>query len=309
MNCSGNCSPNQCRCHNELSLEKACIECLKADCVRVCQILSNDICSQNLNAASLNVVNGVANNLCVPNLLQANQANLNSASVNNLSAQTANLNNLCVNNLQVSNSVSNTRYRATMTYANNVTYTLGLPINWNTILDDPNNNVALSPNAQYTVPVSGYYHIFLQLDSNNLQGAIPILGTPVANLELLVNGVIFRQSYIPFLTFNNQQKATVGGLISLNAGDVVTSVYTVLVMGASGLTPYVGTVNILGTGSEEDGSVFKILLLSSNAAPGPVACSVNPPIVVACSAVSNPCQPLNGCPVPGSNPMPCNTRC
>src|SRR5690606_39874383 len=64
------------------------------------------------------------------------------------------------------------------------------------------------------------YMITLQFDSRDLIGAETILGTPVSNIEILVNGVLFRQSFAPFLSFHNGQNSTISGLISLTAGDL-----------------------------------------------------------------------------------------
>lgn len=202
-----------------------------------------------------------------------------------------------------------------MTFAANQTYTLGDIIDWNTILDDPNGNISFIPNSHYTAPYSGYYAIMLQLDQDDIQGNDPILGTPVANLEILVNGVLFRQTFVPFLAFHNEQKATVSGLLSLTAGDQITSRYKVLVMqDGVGLADYVGTVNILGTGTEENGSVFKIHLLSidcPNTTPctpcttGESGTNGCPP----CPELCTPCQssPCNICtPI---NPDPCSCTC
>lgn len=294
---------------NHLNVWKdACVGSLDAQLINSRRVHSGAVSSDFVCTNVLKVVDKI----CAPDLT------IGSTCANNLNA-----NNACINTLNAGSFLQCGRYRATMTFATNQTYTLGSLINWDTILDDPNNNVSLSPNTTYTAPVSGYYTLLLQLDQQDIQGALAILGVPVANLQLLVNGVLFRQTYIPFLTFSNSQKATVSGLISLKAGDVVTSAFNVLVMQDSvGLADYVGTVNIIGTGSEENGSVFKIHLLSQDcpnftpcpACTGATGCSSGgcPSRTTPCTSVQvapctpvgpNPC-PSMSCPTPNCNSCP-----
>lgn len=285
-------------CANHLNVWKeACVGTLDAQSVCTNHVSSQDINSDFICTKDLNV----ANQLC------ASEVVAQVACVNNLVANDA-----CINNLKVGALQQCGKYRATMTFAANQSYTLGDIVEWDTILDDPNNNISFIPNAQYTAPLSGYYTILLQLDQDNIQGADVILGTPVANLELLVNGTLFRQTFVPFLTFHNEQKATVSGLLSLNAGDVVTSRFRVLVMADGvGLTDYVGTVNILGTGIEENGSVFKIHLLSVDCLDLPcVPCitgaSGSTGCFQECPEVCVPCQPIPCIPCTPIIPEPCS---
>jgi len=139
--------------------------------------------------------------------------------------------------------------------------------------------------------------ITLQFDSRDLIGAETILGTPVSNIEILVNGVLFRQSFAPFLSFHNGQNSTISGLISLTAGDLRTTRYNVLVMTDAGFIPYVGTITMLGNGSEENASVLKIHYLSSDCTDQ-VEC---PPCMPCTSIPCNlPCISLSDC---------CNMSC
>ena len=281
---------------------------------------SQSVCTNRLDSAAINSDTLCTQDLNVAHRVCASEIITNTVCTNNLSA-----NDGCINNIVASNFLQCGRYRATMTFSGNFNYTLGDIVDWDTILDDPNGNISFVPNSQYTAPYSGYYTILLQLDQDNLQGSDVILGTPVANLEVLVNNQLFRQTFVPFLTFHNEQKATVSGLLSLQAGDVVTCRYKVLVMTDSGFTDYVGNVNILGTGAEENGSVFKIHLLSIDCPPNSTGCGPCPTgqsgttgclqecpelCLPATSTVCVPCVPSE--PIPCSCiqcPTPCCTPC
>lgn len=289
-------------CANSLNVRNsACVGALDAQSVCTNQVSSPIINSETICTQDLNVTN----RLCVSDI------NVQSACATNLSANDA-----CINTLRVGTLEHCGLYRATVTFATNKTYTLGDVINWDTILDDPNGNIVLAPSTAYVAPRSGYYTILLQLDQDSLEGDEPILGTPVANLEILINGNLFRQTFVPFLTFHNEQKATVSGLLSLKAGDVVTSVYRIFVMkDGVGFDDYDGTVNILGTGSEENGSVFKIHLLS-------IDCDSNTPCAPCitgesgaegcpdeCPELCAPCQPAVCSPCVPVGPQPCQCLC
>ena len=288
-------------CANHLNVwQDACVGALDAQSVCTNQlssaaITSDTICTQDLH---------ITNKLCVPDMT------LDEACVRNLTANDA-----CINNLKVGVLENCGRFRATVTFATNQTYTLGDDINWDTVLDDPNGNIGFVPNTHYVAPRSGYYTILLQLDQDDIQGANAILGAPVANLELLVNGTLFRQSFVPYLTFHNEQKATVSGLLSLKAGDIVTCRYRVLVMeDGLGFTNYVGTVNVLGTGVEENGSVFKIHLLSIDCEELPcVPCTTGESgttgCLQECPELCAPCQPVFCAPCVPVGPQPCSCAC
>lgn len=292
--CSSNC----------LSLDCLCVKCMKTDCGKIQQVISDNICAQSVWAKNLNVENEVANNLCVPGAIQAGSVSANMLGANSLCAKEGTINKLCVDDLTVSNLQPFTKFRATVNYSVDTTYTLGSFLNFNNIVDDPNNNVSLSPNTSYTAPSAGYYMMTFKVNVTNVQPTNgPILGTPVANAEIYVNAILVRESFSPFLSFLNDQRVILSSLITLQKGDVVTMKYDIL--GGNGV-PVVGTVDIVGAGIEDGNSLFKIIFmsaLSSSSSGG--ACIQCPVVTVPCSPVVTPCQPLVP-PVPGA-PMPCDS--
>jgi len=128
----------------------------------------------------------------------------------------------------------------------------------------------------------------------------PILGVPVANPEVYVNGLLVRESYSPFITFFDTQKVILDSLITLQAGDQVTMKYNIL--GGSG-APVTGTVDIVGAGIEDGNSLFKIILISALQGSAP-ACTQCPIISIPCSPVVTPCTPLDFCEM---TPSPCGS--
>jgi hypothetical protein len=235
------------RCLKSKQLKSEAIEAHSIKVDNVCaQALSSDrVCAREINASE---------RICAPLF-----------SSPSVCAESLNATNICSNGLVKANAFQQCgKYRATMAFAANTPYVLGTSMDFDVILDDPNGDISLSPSF-YTAPLSGYYVVMLQIDENNLDGIEPILGVPIGNLEVLVNGKTFRENFAPFLTFHNEQKSTVSALISLKAGDQVSARYNVFVMtDATGFSPYVGTVQILGTGSEAQGTIFKIHYLSSD---------------------------------------------
>ena len=289
-------------CANHLNVwQDACVGSLDAQ----------SVCTNSIDSAAIN-----SDSICTQDLNVVNKLCASDMQIQSVCAREFSANDACINNLKVGTLENCGRFRATVTFATNKTYTLGDIVDWDTILDDPNGDIVLVPNTAYVAPRSGYYAIMLQLDQDDLQGADPVLGTPVANLEILINGTLFRQTFVPFLTFHNEQKATVSGLLSLKAGDVVTSVYRILVMkDGVGLDDYTGTVNILGTGSEENGSVFKIHLLSIDCdtltpcGPCGTGESGSDGCPEECPALCQPCQPVFCAPCIPIAPQPCGCAC
>jgi len=286
-------------CSNELNLERLCVDCIKGGCGKIRQIISDDVCSQSLSVKNLFAENEVANNLCVSGSLQASQLSANVLSSNSLCAKQGTINQLCVDNLTVGNLLPFIKYRATINYGSNSTYSLGSFLNFNNVIDDPNGNISLSPNTTYTAPVAGYYMMTLKVNASNLVSSSgPILGVPVANPEIYVNGVLVREAFSPFLAFFNTQKVILDSLITLQAGDQVTMKYNVL--GGNGVLVS-GTVDIAGAGLEDGNSLFKIILLSSlsQSTPGS-ACAPCPTVSVSCQTFVTPCQPS------GATGKPCD---
>jgi hypothetical protein len=171
---------------------------------------------------------------------------------------------------------------------------LGTIVDFDTILDDPNGNVFFGP-TRYIAPRSGYYIVSVQIDQTNLAGSAQVLGLPITGLALLVNNVIFKQSFVPYLSFHDAQNATLTALISLKAGDEVTTTYNVYVLtDAGGFQPYAGTVQLFGNGTDEASSAFKIHLLSNDCPP--LLCQ---------SACDTTCTSLTDCPSCSVVDTPC----
>lgn len=260
-------------------------DCKDRECICAREIVSQRLCSQEIKSSQLNVDNENANNVCVSGLMKANNAEAFSLNANELCAQNGRVDRLCVNDLTVGRLNHCQQWRATVTFGANTTYTLGQPVNWDVIVDNPNSNIALAPFG-YTVPESGYYSFNYHLDTMNLQGANIVSGQPVSVLSLLRNGVEIIDTQLPFLTFSNSQSANLSGLILLNAGDVITMKYEVFVIDqVLGLTQLVGTIDIPGNGTLNGNAFFSIHYLSS--------LNCLPTVCEPCVPVSEPCPQVN----------------
>jgi hypothetical protein len=266
---------------------KICTKKLIAKCAKVYSFLAHDIDATNLNTDALcaRIIN--ADSICT------RTANINGALCAStlrspiICSEQISATSMCASNLIANKFQQCGLYRATAVLSSDQLYTLGTLIPIDTSLDDPNADVSFAP-FSYTVPISGYYILTVQIDQHGISGVDPILGTPLANLEVLVNGITNKETFTPYLSFHNGQKVTVSSLISLNAGDVVQLRYNVYVMNdGSGFMPYVGTIILEGDGTAINGSIFKIHYLSSDCTT-PTACE---------------------CPLPPCNPTPCNYPC
>ncbi len=264
--------------------------CVTAECLTV-----NEACGQSASFKSLQAESFVANNICAQKV-QAVESWSDKSYNNTLCAQSASIKNLCVTNLQVEDSELCNIYRASVTFNGNTLYTLGTPLNWDTILDNPDNDITLSP-FQYKVAVgeSGYYSLSFHLDTSNLSGADVISGPPIGLQTVLVNGNKLIDQQTPYLTFSNDQTANLSGLVLLHAGDVITMKYDVLVLTSSGgFTPYAGTVTIQANGLFPGQSSFTIIQLSTFCTGNnPVNCPPCPPVGIPCTPVTNKCDPVS----------------
>jgi hypothetical protein len=258
------------------------------------QLKVSKLCAGKVKTEGLCTDKLVAKSACVT-ALQATTLAVQTETVNNLCAVNANINNLCVQNLTSTNQVNCVKWRADVTLSGNVNYTLGTPIAWNVVLDDPNSNVVLSP-FSYTVPVTGYYDLSFYVSSDTLAGAGVLAGTPIGLLTILTNGNILRQFQSAYLSFSGLQTANLGSLVLLNAGDVLTMNYSVLTMDAvNGLVPFTGTVSMKGNGTFPAQSGFAIHYLSSLNCTTPAGatctpCITVPPIVCDCDNIMEPGQ-------------------
>jgi len=277
---------NNC-CQNELALEKLC-----CCCADIKKIVVNNICGQAAEFKNISAENEVVNNICVSGIAQASQAQVDQGFFNALCAQNATMDNACISNLKVGVLESVEQYRAAVSLSSNMVYTLGSNLNWDTIVDDPNSNVSLSP-FSYTVPVSGYYVFSYYLRSDSLSGSSVVAGAPIGLLDVTVNGADLRLLQVPYLTFSALQSGELSALVLLNAGDVIRMNYNVLILDpVSGLIPYVGTVSVKG-GATPGFSQFTIHYLSSLSGSA-VTCPPCPAITVGCKEFVTPCSPI-GC--------------
>lgn len=290
-----------------------------------CKLSVNRICAHEIRAKKIETCElKIDRELCVPLLgtpeicadkVTAKTADLNSACiaslnapqacVQNLNATNAGISSLTVNDVCVSgvlraaNLQSCGKYRANVTLSTPIVYTLGTPVLFNAILDDPNSNVSLAP-MTYSTPVSGYYSVSFSFSVNNFQptAAGAILGTPIALAEVWRNGARAVSVFAPFLQFTNQQRVLASSLLQLNAGDLIQVRYRILALdSALGLIDVAGTVDVFGNGSDIDNSFFKIHLLSVTCTDLP--CAPN----IACE----PCSPAQCTPcMPAANQRCCN---
>lgn len=274
---------------NDLNLCKLCCSKAKVTCLSSEDIKSKKLCSESIKANHLMVEQEVANTICVSDTLTASKVKALSINSNDLCAQSGVINNLCVNNLTAGSINYCEKYRAVTTFNSNLTYTLGSPINWNSIIDDPNGNVALAP-FSYTIPVSGYYIVSVAFNTFNLQGSATLGGIPIGVLTVLSNGNLLRQASQVYLTFSSKSSELLSALIYINAGDVITSKYEIFYMDpVAGLIPYVGTVDVVASGPIPFTSGFSIHYLSSSNCSSPIICQPCPVVEVPCTPVTVNC--------------------
>lgn len=279
-----------CEFNSRLKITELCADKLNVDCANLTQISGQTAC-----------VSKVCSDLvCTKNLNVSQQFSAAQITATTLCANTVTGADIFSTGTIYSNNFNN-KYRATAVFSVDTTYTLGTTLNFDTILDDPNSNISFSP-TKYTAPLSGYYMVTLQVDQHDLITSTPILGLPVANVTMLVNGITQREVYTPYLSFLNQQKTTFSALVSLNVGDEVSFIYDLLAMDqTSGIVQIPGTVVVEGNGTESNKSIFKILYLSSNGVvPTPPTCPTTPPVDCS-SCVCTPCCQPKICDSNGSN--------
>lgn len=262
--------------------------------------------TRNLNVENVGCFSAVDTVSLCSDSLQADRACLNHLSVNGATRyssvdalsgcfDTLNANNLCVSNITIGNSLINcVKYSATSVVSTDYTYTFGSDINFDLIVEDPDNDLTTGPTT-YTVPLTGYYFVSLQVASTNLQTSGAILGTPIAVLSIHVNGLERRETYSPFLAFSSTQKSELGSLMRFSAGDVVSLQFDVQVVDpVLGLITLTGTTDILGDGTE-NGSTFSIMYLGSTCHTNPCTpCVPTPP--TPCTINCPTCVPCASCP-------------
>jgi hypothetical protein len=299
------------RCLEAGKIETECIDAdhvraydVSADLAYLAALCTQTICANQFVSSSVDAQTVTTNNLsaagntCLTNLSASN------ACFTNLTA-----NSVCITGtLFADNIVNCEKVRAYVSLSAPTTYTLGNPIPFDVIQDDPNGNISFSP-TRYTAPVSGYYIVSAHTDLSNLQNSTPILGSPIAILQIQVNGVDAKEVFHPFLAFLNDQKAFISSIIRLNAGDVVTSTLDVAVIDqTTGFTLLTGTVDLDASSisPSDKNSFFAIHLLSENC-PGITPCTPCDltPCTPSTPLTCGPCTSLPSCP-PCNPCVPCN---
>lgn len=225
-----------------LRLYKLCADKIKAECIRS-KVLSSD----KLSADWI-----ITDSLC-GKYAAIEKLRSNDIQTINLCAQNAQINNLCIDSITTSsicvtdNIEFCTKFRANVSnHAPATPYTLGSLILFDTVDDDPNNNISQGVYTTYTVPRKGYYLISLEIPFNNLQGPT-ITGAPTAAPTIFINGATALTVNQTLLTFSTNQIATISILTMLEAGDILTTALNLYVIDPTlGLIPYVGTVSLLG---------------------------------------------------------------
>ena len=179
-----------------------------------------------------------------------------------IKAECAKIDVLCVDTLLAEKKCE--RYRATVTNSADSVYSLGSPLKWNLVLDDPNSNITLNPVFSYKVPKSGYYILTVSVQSNTLQSTATIVGAPAGKLTVLSNNAVLVSQLATYLAFSDEQHITLSSLVLLNAGDVITMKYEVMALNSSnGEVSVPGTINLEANGFFPASSGFGIHLLSS----------------------------------------------
>ncbi len=253
-----NCDDDDC-CTSKLKFERLCAKKLRAF-----KALFRDLCAERIKSKWI----------CTDKLGVNEEAAINSICANTIQSK-----DMCVTNSLRINSVC-LPYDAEVVYSADTLYTLGTDLSFDFIVRDPDNDITLAPTI-YNAPIEGTYVLQVQVDQRDLDGSNIIVGTPVALIEVVINNVVTRRTYYPFLSFHNEQFSTLTTVVYLKAGDQVKSRYKVLVVTDTGFQEYIGTVVILGGLTN---SQFHMHYLSS--ACSPIACE--PCITTTCDTECKP---------------------
>lgn len=266
---------------------------------------TNELCAKHIRAEHVHANKIDTRDLCLDNV-HANVGTFPELCTNHISS-----NGICVNG----NVEHCTQYKAWMAMDVDTPYSLGNDINFDTIVDDPNSNVALGP-TRYIAPKTGYYIVTLGVGLKALiqnGGSGVIAGIPVSRPEVVVNSLRTLKAFEAFLNFGSPfQNNTLTGLIHLNAGDDVRARYRIFYLDAStGVQPYGGNVILEGVGDQGQHfseTYFMIHYLSSDC---PVECPPCPQIecdiqnveclLIEIDCCEKPCHPCNPCHNHGHN--------
>lgn len=277
---------------NKLVLCKLCAKKVRTKHLCAGHIKTEDIDARKLDVDWLCSKTGRINSLCSRHAavlkLSAKQA-----CVDHLYAATVSSRDVCVQG----NVEHCTAFKAFVLTTTITPYTLGTPLQFNTIVDDPNHNIVSLNPTRYIVPRTGYYVATLHIDENNLTGPFVFTGVPVGSPEILVNGTVEIQGRVPYLSFAKVHHAYVTSLLLLHAGDIVEPQYSLFVLDpVLGDISYPGAVDILPQSAGDRGSYFTIHYLSSLCSDETIQecppCNVTP----YCNPADfYPCEPDHDC--------------
>lgn len=302
---------------SSLSLSKLCVKKLKVNKHAVIKKADfAKLCAKRAKIKHLHTEKHKTNELCAKHIraehIHANKIDTRDLCLNNIHANFGTFPQLCTdhissNGICVNGNVEHcTQYKAYLSFSNATLYTLGADMDWDTIVDDPNGNVALGP-TRYIVPKTGYYSVTFETGLKDLQGPAVIPGIPVVRLEIVVNGLLSLKGNTTFLSFGELQHSVISGVIRLNAGDDVRTRLRLFYLDPmTGAQPFLGTVVLdavdLGVSQPNTETFFTIHYLSSDC---PVEC---PPCTqipcdiqeVSCPTIEidchqSPCTPCHPC--------------
>lgn len=286
---------------------------LCANMVRTRQFCAGDARIRNLCAvtANSNLVNAelLHTNTGCFNTVNAKIASVEYLTTNTLCTQALATSLLCTTSIQAQNICVNgnveqcTCFKGIAGVDPEYTYTLGNPIIFNTIIDDPCHNFVqtATEGTVFIAPRSGYYIVELETTFRDLQGPTVISGVPVVENTIVVNGLPRREGRYSFLAFSNDQVNDTTALVRLAKGDKIGGLMNILVQDPfAGQVRYPGTVTMDGAPITNDslgGTLLSVHYLSSDC---PIVCNpcvplpVCQPVTVNCPQVAVQCGP---CPI------------
>ena len=262
--CEEDCNPNHFDCSgSSLNLYKLCTHYLKATCgwiksLRACKIKTDSLKACDIKTDDLTACN------------------------------------IETKDLKVTGDFKNcTNLKAWLSLTTTYTYTLGNVVSFDTIFD-PHGDVSGSP-AEYTVPCDGWYIIHAGYDSKGLVTPSPILGTPVSDIVINIDGAITTTSDLATLGWANRFSNKTMVVARLKQGAKVSLIINLkAVAGQTASTDIIGTMQLNGS-PDTHITFLAIHYLSSDCCP-PGPCPSHP-----CPACPpHPCPPHPCPPHPNS---------
>ncbi len=278
---------------SQLQVNSVCAHDITAQCIETTDLTADTACFDRLKTRELCTTDATnfidvcsdqihTNHVCAQDA-QLNFLCSNDARTHSLCADSINTTTLCVSGLFVSCAP----FSASAAVSLNYTYTLGDVVQFDLTLADPSGAIIQSfDETHYIAPRSGLYLITTQINQKDLTGPSIIAGTPVSIVEIWVSGVLRRQVYLPYLTFNNAQTAEVTTMLGLQAGNDLIIRYKVgIVDPIAGFIEYPGFVTILGSGLD----IFRTVLFAHFL--GELDCPPCPPCEISCTPCEVDCTP------------------